>query len=286
VESPWRPSGFSGGIRSFFGSIQQCLVPAGAFQPTTRRNVLFSRTPLHEESIRASQTRDTDGVGFGHGRTPRDHLGEKRGMLDRAEPSTRRQGWRQHEKGETDMSARKLFASVVVVGSLAVSGLALAQFGGRMGRGGTGPTGPGEMRQPPDPAQMQHHSMNRVRETLQVGDEEWKALEPRLERVMVLSREAASFGPGDMSRGPRGEAGPRPGPGMGPRDSAMARAARDLRTALDNTQTSPSEISAKLTALRAARAEAERELAKARESVREVVTQRQEAHLVLMGVLD
>lgn len=185
------------------------------------------------------------------------------------------------------MSARKVFVSVVVVGSLALSGLALAQFGGRMGRGGAGPMDQRQMRQPRDPAQMQHQMMNHVREVLQAGDEEWKALEPRLERATALSREAASFGPGEMLRGPRGGPGRGAGPGaMARSESATARAAHDLRAALDNPEATPDEINAKLTALRAARQQAEQELATARRGVRELVTPRQEAHLVLMGILN
>ena len=46
------------------------------------------------------------------------------------------------------------------------------------------------------------------------------------------------------------------------------------------------QIKAKLTALRAAREQARRELATAQRSLRQLLTLRQEAHLVLRGLLD
>jgi len=59
-----------------------------------------------------------------------------------------------------------------------------------------------------------------------------------------------------------------------------------LQTALDNTGSSTEDIQAKLTELRTARKKAETELKTAREALRSVLTLRQEAQLVLMGILD
>ena len=191
------------------------------------------------------------------------------------------------------MSTRKVLVGVAVVSLLAVSGLAVAQIGGRMGRGGggsgrRGSGDPGDVRQRRDPEQMRQMMMERIKEAIRASDEEWKVLEPRVERVMTLSREAYA-GRGLMFRGRRGDEDRRPpGAGRAQRgaDSPVARAAEELQRTLDNPEATPDQIKAKLTALRTAREQAGQELAKAREAVRELVTQRQEAQLVLMGILD
>jgi len=59
-----------------------------------------------------------------------------------------------------------------------------------------------------------------------------------------------------------------------------------LQTVLENKDASPEEIKAKLNALRTTRAKREAELKTAREELRKVLTLRQEAQLVLMGMLD
>ena len=67
---------------------------------------------------------------------------------------------------------------------------------------------------------------------------------------------------------------------------AAERARRELERTLENKEAKPDEIKARLTALREAREKAKEELAKAKDSLREILTQRQEAQLVLYGILD
>jgi len=146
--------------------------------------------------------------------------------------------------------------------------------------------------------------MDRVKEALKCSDNEWKVLGPKVDRIMTLSRDADS-GRGRMFRGggrgtgggpqmgggPAGDRGGRPangrggGPGAGA-TSPVAKAVDDLQTTLDNPQATSDQIMAKLAALRAARDKAQKELAKARQDLRQLVTQRQEAQLVLMGILE
>mgnify|MGYP001074398676 CR=1 FL=1 len=59
-----------------------------------------------------------------------------------------------------------------------------------------------------------------------------------------------------------------------------------LQTTLENKDASADDIKAKLTALRTSRAKKEADLKSAREELRKVLTLRQEAQLVLMGMLD
>jgi len=133
----------------------------------------------------------------------------------------------------------------------------------------------------PDPAQMHQQYMQRIKEALQMGDDAWKALQPKLEKVMTLSRDAGAPGGGGMFPGGRGATADKGQP-----QSDVAKATQELRAVLDNKAATADEIKAKLTALREAREKAKQELAKAKDDLRAALTQRQEAQLVLMGILD
>ena len=195
------------------------------------------------------------------------------------------------------MRTRRTVVSAVVVGIVAVVavGLALAQDAPRAPRAGAAGTqgggaaggrqggGPGGGRF--DPAQMREQYMARIKESLQMGDEDWKALQPRIEKVMTLSREAGGFGGMRMGGGPGGRPDSNRTETTTP-PSELTKAMQDLQKTLENKDAAAADIKAKLTALREAREKAKQELAKARDAVRELVTQRQEAQLVLMGILD
>jgi hypothetical protein len=61
---------------------------------------------------------------------------------------------------------------------------------------------------------------------------------------------------------------------------------KDLQTALDNKDTSADDIKTKLQAYRDAKTAAKADLAKAQDDLKSVLTQRQEAVLVTMGILE
>lgn len=134
----------------------------------------------------------------------------------------------------------------------------------------------------------------RLKESLKVSDEEWGVIQPLIEKVGEKQREAMGGrfggGPGG-SRGPGGDRGPG---GNGPGNNAPApdlsrpgaAESQALRTALENESTSADELKAKLNALREVRKKGAAELVVAREELRKVVTVRQEAVLVSMGILE
>jgi hypothetical protein len=147
---------------------------------------------------------------------------------------------------------------------------------------------------------MRQMMEQRMKEQLGATDEEWQVLGPRLTKVMNLSRQVGS-GMGRAFMGRRGRAGgPQGGPQGGPPNgqrggrrgpfggepTAVDTAADALQTTLGNTEATADDIKAKLTAYRAAREKAKQELAKAQQDLRQVLTLRQEAQLVLMGMLD
>ncbi len=88
-------------------------------------------------------------------------------------------------------------------------------------------------------------------------------------------------GGGPMGGPPGG--GPMGGPpGFGPQMPEM----EALQTALDKADTPDADIQTKLKELRAARAKQEAELKSSREELRALLTPRQEAMCVMMGLLD
>jgi len=147
-----------------------------------------------------------------------------------------------------------------------------------------------------DPAEMRQRMRERMKEMLGASDEELQVLEPKIEHVMQLQRDAGGFGRG-MFGGMRGRGGPggpggdradRPdrGPNPDQPQSPVQTKLRELQTVLDNKDASPDEIKAKLVELRDARTKAKEALTKAQTELRELLTQRQEAVMVMMGMLD
>lgn len=137
-----------------------------------------------------------------------------------------------------------------------------------------------------DPAEMRERMLNGIRDQLQLGDEEWEVVKPKLERVINAQREARGGAMGFLGgRGGRGGPG-----GNQPADdqpvSEIGKAARDLRAALQDASLPAATIAEKLQAYRAARKKADAELAAARDDLKSVLTQRQEAQFVLMGILE
>lgn len=154
--------------------------------------------------------------------------------------------------------------------------------------------GPGNF----DPEQMRQRMMERYREQLEVkGDPEWKIVEERVVKVTEARREAGTGAMGrGMFGGGRGGAG---GAAGGGNDSANAQRqnrnnpfaaaqlpeAEDLQKAIDG-KASADELKTRLAKLRDARKVKQANLAKAQDDLRKVLTVRQEAVGVMLGLLD
>jgi Spy/CpxP family protein refolding chaperone len=132
-----------------------------------------------------------------------------------------------------------------------------------------------------DPAQFRQQMNDRIKQMLGATDEEYQAIQPKIEKLMQLQRDSR----GGMGFG-RGRGGPGGGGDPNAQQSPTQAASKDLQTALDNKDAKPEEIKAKLTALREAREKAKTEMASAQKELRELLTQRQEAVMVMMGFLD
>jgi len=164
------------------------------------------------------------------------------------------------------------------------------QGGDRGGRGGRGGPGGGF-----DPVQMQQWFLEQAKQKLEVTDEtEWKALEPMVQKVMDARREAMVGGIGGMmrgmGRGPRG--GDAAGGGGGDQQNRRpsffgepSPEAAALEKAIES-KASKEELKAAMAKVRAAKKEKEAKLKDAQESLRKVLTLRQEAIAVSSGWLD
>src|SRR3954453_14329854 len=162
--------------------------------------------------------------------------------------------------------------------------------GGGAGGGGAGGLGGGGV----DPTQFRQMMNDRMKELMGANDEEWKALQPRIEKLQQLQRDASNFGGigllmdfggGGGGRGGRGFGGPG-GPGGDRQPSVAQQKTTELVEVVKNKESSPEQLKEKLAAAKAARAQAKAELAKAQEELRELLTVRQEAVLTAIGTLD
>jgi chromosome segregation ATPase len=131
-----------------------------------------------------------------------------------------------------------------------------------------------------DPAAMRERMEKYMKEQLGVSDDaEWKVIQPKLEKVSTLSRESRGggmmFGGRDRSRGDSNQP-----------KSDVQKAQSDLKETLDKKEASVEDINAKLAALRTAREKAKADLKTAQKDLSEVLTARQIATLVMMGMLE
>ena len=145
-----------------------------------------------------------------------------------------------------------------------------------------------------DPAQMQQRMMERYREQLEItSDDEWKVVEPLLQKVSEARRES-------MAGGMRGMFGGRGGPGGGqgggtanadsnrPRGGMFGEpdpAVEALQKAIE-AKAPASELKSAIAKVRDNRKAAEEKLKKAQDDLRKILSTRQEAILVANGTLN
>jgi len=190
---------------------------------------------------------------------------------------------------------------------------ALAQDGGP----GGGPGGGGPGGGPPGFGQMQQRFADRMKDLLGVSDDQWTAIAPTIDQIRRLQHDISGGGPGAMGFGPGGpggpggqnaqgpdgqQGGPQDGPpgggppggfGGGPNGpptdqqrSDVQQKQADLLALVRNSDSSKDDILAKVAALRDARSQAQADLVKAQATLRSILTLRQEAAMVAVGILN
>lgn len=133
--------------------------------------------------------------------------------------------------------------------------------------------------------QMQQRMNERIKESLKVTDEEWTAIEPLVNEVN--KQRMASFRSGRGGPGGFGGRGGRGGPGgdqAGQENQDPATTA--LQKVLESANSTDAQIKAAVEAYRASQAKSKEAMKKAQDELRAVLTSRQEAQLILMGILE
>jgi hypothetical protein len=184
------------------------------------------------------------------------------------------------------INTKTLLGMLATVATVWLSGATLLaqerEFGGPPGGGPGGNF---------DPAQFRQRMMEQVRKNLSVtNDEEWGAIQPLIQKVMDARREAFMGGGMGMGMGPGGpppgggQGGPPPDGGrggFGPQPSAEQQA---LQKVISGNAAVP-QIKDALAKFRAARKDKQAKLEAAQADLRNVLTLKQEAQAVLMGLL-
>jgi len=182
---------------------------------------------------------------------------------------------------QLEMIMKRLSQMLTVVGCAAVLSLGAGKLAAqeRQDRPGRGNF---------DPEQMRQRMMERYREELEVkNDDEWKLIEARITKVSDARREIG-FGGGMRFGGGRrggdtgggGDQGGRRGFGGGTPSPEV----ESLQKAIE-AKAPADELKAKLAKVREARKQKEANLAKAQDELRKVLSVRQEASAVLLGLL-
>lgn len=141
---------------------------------------------------------------------------------------------------------------------------------------------PGRM----DPQAMHKMMLGRMKNELAATDQEWVAIEPLLEKVMRLSNEINPRGMAMMGGRSERFAG-QPGRRVDQAEqSELQKASVALREVIQKADSTPDEVNGSLAAFRTAKEIAQKELAAEQDKLKEVVNARQEAKLVLMGMLN
>ena len=160
------------------------------------------------------------------------------------------------------------------------------QRGGRQGQQRERREGQGRQGQRGQRPEERQSEAQRMQERLGATDQEWQVLGPRVMRVSELSRQLRGGGRG-RQRGDSQDGRPDNRENTPIRElSVVEKAQEQLRTVLGNTSATPDQINKQLTAFRTVKARVKQQLVAAQTDLRKVITVRQEAQLVMMGMLD
>ena len=176
--------------------------------------------------------------------------------------------------------SRKFWATALMVTMLGVAAAIPLSAAAPAAPGGGGGGRPNF-----DPAAFKDMMMARLKDQLGSSDEEFKVLQPAIEKVTTLRMTQMGGGLGALLGRMR------PGAATNPAVAAIAAnpvsdASKALSDLLANKDATELQIKEKLKALRDAKAKAKEDMTKAQKELQELCTPRQEAVLVQMGMLD
>jgi len=177
---------------------------------------------------------------------------------------------------------RVVFGLVACLLAVLIVGQTLSQPAQRGQRGGTPrPDRPQMQRRQFDPQRMQQMMEQRMQRQIGASDEEWKKIGPSVMKVSRLNQQVSGGGMFGGRRGPMGGMF-----GAQGQPTEFDKATEQLQKVIDNDSAKPEDIEKQLTAFRAAREKAKKQLAAEQQKLQQQLTVRQKAQLVLMGLLD
>jgi hypothetical protein len=142
-----------------------------------------------------------------------------------------------------------------------------------VGAGGVGFNGPNQKMQ-----------LEVLKLMLDVGDDEWKLLVPKIEKVLA-SKQNTNTGAG-MNWTTSNKAGPQFKPSTSKPDTAPGRALQAVRDAVADQATSKEELAKRMSAVRDARKKARADYEAAQHELIDTATLRQQAILMTLGVIE
>lgn len=192
-------------------------------------------------------------------------------------------------------SKRVIILIVLLFFSVITAGLAFSQApAGSSGQPQMGQQGQGfGQRQMQDPEQMQAMITSNLKELLGSTDEEWEIIGPKVLNVYSLtmaSSQSRGFNMRTVGRNTtRGSMqGDTQGRGMDNRfmNTTGGTTLQELQTLLESEDTTTTQLKNKIAEVRKERETARQDLAKAQKQLRELLTLKQEAILISIGMLE
>jgi len=184
------------------------------------------------------------------------------------------------------MNLKKILATAGIAALLGAAGISVMAQDNGPGPGGGG----GRNFRNMDPAEIQQRIMENIRDQMSVtNDEDWKVIEQRVQKVMDARRDAGPGGGFGRLFGRRGGNNGDNGPGGGRRGGFFGGTPMPeqeaLNSAIDNK--APAEqIKAAMDKYRAARKAKEAALEKAQQDLKSVLTVKQEAAALSLGLVN
>jgi len=158
-----------------------------------------------------------------------------------------------------------------------------AQAGGQMQQGPGGQQGFGQ-RQGQDSGQMQSMIIQRLKELMGATDEEWTVIGPKVLTVYTL---VSSQSRGIQTRSLMGNSSQgRGGAGSQSSSATSDKTLEELQTLLSSEDTTTTQLKNKISEVRKAKEESRQKLAKAQKDLRELLSLKQEAVLISIGLLE
>jgi hypothetical protein len=129
-------------------------------------------------------------------------------------------------------------------------------------------------------------AQTRLKESLGATDEEWQVLEPKVQKVqdLMLQTQGGAIGTALARFGIGG--GAAPAGGGRPEPSEVQKRLQALQDLMKNKDATAEDMRDAMVAYRDAKTKAAAELEKARGELKELVTLKQEARLVTLGILE